>query len=268
MAIRYDKKLENEINRTLRNFNSKVRRLEKQERDLIPNTITKEQLKQGYDTRTDLVRKLKELQRFSNRGAENIIRTTGGAEITRYELENLKRDIRRAKYNITKELKRLEVEKPTIFGRKQDVTFAQMGDDRYLNKKTTYESLNKDIRKLNKKELESLLNRVGRELFYQNYEKSKFKESYFQMVEDLGYFYKVDPKKMEKIKEKLFSLNPEKFLKAFNTDKAIKSIIEYYVISTGGKRKSGIKQTDIQDDVTTLFNNLYENIDKIVANYE
>ena len=34
MAIRYDKKLENEINRTIKNFNQKISRLEKQERQL------------------------------------------------------------------------------------------------------------------------------------------------------------------------------------------------------------------------------------------
>ena len=45
MAIRYDKKLNQEINRTIKNFNQKITRLEKQERELLPSKITKQELK-------------------------------------------------------------------------------------------------------------------------------------------------------------------------------------------------------------------------------
>ena len=41
MAIRYDKKLNQEINRTIKNFNQKIARLEKQDRELLPSKITK-----------------------------------------------------------------------------------------------------------------------------------------------------------------------------------------------------------------------------------
>ena len=44
MAIRYDKKLNQEINRTIKNFNQKIARLEKQERELLPSKITKQEL--------------------------------------------------------------------------------------------------------------------------------------------------------------------------------------------------------------------------------
>ena len=67
MAIRYDKKLNQEINRTIKNFNQKIARLEKQERELLPSKITKKELKESVYTRTELQRKLKELQRFSKR---------------------------------------------------------------------------------------------------------------------------------------------------------------------------------------------------------
>ena len=42
MAIRYDKKLNQEINKTIKNFNQKIARLEKSDRELIlPTKITK-----------------------------------------------------------------------------------------------------------------------------------------------------------------------------------------------------------------------------------
>ena len=48
MAIRYDKKINQEINRTIKNFNQKIARLEKQQKDLIlPDKITKKALKKA-----------------------------------------------------------------------------------------------------------------------------------------------------------------------------------------------------------------------------
>ena len=63
MAIRYDKKLNQEINRTIKNFNQKIARLERQDRELLPSKITKKDLKNSVYTRTELRRKLKQLQR-------------------------------------------------------------------------------------------------------------------------------------------------------------------------------------------------------------
>ena len=133
MAIRYDKKLNQEINRTIKNFNQKIARLEKQERELLPSKITKKDLKNSVYTRTELQRKLKELQRFSKRGAEDIITTRGGVRLTQYELQNIKRENARVKRNITREINRLKVNKPKIFGKTQTATFSQMGDTDFLN---------------------------------------------------------------------------------------------------------------------------------------
>lgn len=267
MAIRYDKKLNYEIMRTINNFNRKVRRLEKQEREALPDTVTKKELQERYDNRTELLKKLKSMQAFSKRSGEVPIKTKGGVEITRYELQNLKYDIKQAKKNIQEEIERMKYKKPTIFGKVQDVTFAQMGDERYLSKKETLKAISKDFTKLNKQEFKRFKNRLGRELFYQSYEKDKFKNNYFEMIEDLGYFYNVSGDKIKTIKEKLYNLKPEQFIKLFNTDKAIKSITDYYPIMTG-RKKTGIKPPDIEGDVKSLFDNLYENIDQIVGKYE
>ena len=133
MAIRYDKKLNQEINKTIKNFNQKIARLEKQEKELLPEKITKKELKESVYTRTELQRKLKELQRFSKRGAEEVVKTSGGVKLTKYNLENIKRENARVKRNITREINRLKINKPKIFGKMQSSTFSEMGDTYYLN---------------------------------------------------------------------------------------------------------------------------------------
>lgn len=266
MAIRYDKKLNQEINRTIKNFNQKIARLEKQERELLPSKITKKDLKSNVYTRTELYRKLKELQRFSNRGAEDIIATGGGARLTRYDYQNIKRENTRIKRNITREINRLRVEKPKIFGKTQSSTFSEMGDTDYLNLVARRKALEKDINKLSKEELERFRKLVEKTGKSQQYMNSIFKENYFEMLTDLAYYFNYDNDKLNLLKQKLMKLKPNDFLKLFKDDKSIRAILDYYPVVTNSF--NAINPDDIKEDVVNLYDNLIDNIDDIIKYYD
>ena len=265
MAIRYDKKLNQEINRTIKNFNQKIARLEKQERELLPNKITKKDLKSSVYTRTELQRKLKELQRFSTRGAEDVITTSGGVRLTKYELNEIKRENARVKRNITREINRLRVEKPKIFGKKQTSTFSEMGDTDYLNLVARRKALEKDINKLSREEFErftKLVEKTGKNQAYMN---SVFKENYFEMLTDLAYYFDYDTNKLNLLRQKLMNLKPNYFLKLFKEDKSIRAILDYYPIVSNSF--NAINPDDIKEDVINLYDNLINNIDMIIQDY-
>ena len=265
MAIRYDKKLNQEINRTIKNFNQKIARLEKQDRELLPSKITKKDLKSGVYTRTELRRKLKELQRFSRRGAEDIIETSGGVRLTQYSYQNIKRENARIKRNITREINRLRVNKPKIFGKTQTSTFSEMGDHDYLNLVARRKALEKDINKLSRDELErftKLIEKTGKNQQYMN---SIFKQNYFDMLTDLGYYFDYDNDKLNILKQKLMNLKPNDFLKLFKEDKSIRAILDYYPIVTNSF--NAINPDDIKEDVINLYDNLIDNIDMILQDY-
>ena len=265
MAIRYDKKLNQEINRTIKNFNQKIARLEKQDRELLPSKITKKDLKSGVYTRTELHRKLKELQRFGRRGAEDIIETSGGVRLTQYNYQNIKRENARIKRNITREINRLRVNKPKIFGKTQTSTFSEMGDHDYLNLVARRKALEKDINKLSRDELErftKLIEKTGRNQQYMN---SIFKQNYFDMLTDLGYYFDYDNDKLNILKQKLMNLKPNDFLKLFKEDKSIRAILDYYPIVTNSF--NAINPDDIKEDVINLYDNLIDNIDMILQDY-
>ena len=262
MAIRYDKKLNQEINRVIKNFNQKIARLEKDQRELLPSKITKKDLKSSVYTRRELNRKLNGLKRFSKRGAEEIITTKGGVRTTQYELNELKRESARIKRNVTREINRLQTQSPKVFGKIQDTTFAQMGDTNYLNLLARKNALNKDIKNLSKEEFErykKLVDKTGKSQEYMN---SVFKENYFQMLTDLGYYFNYDKKKLDKLKEKMMKLKPNDFLKLFNEDKSIRAILDYYPIITNSF--DAIDPADIKEDVTNLYDMLIENMDQML----
>lgn len=265
MAIRYDKKLEQEINRTIKNFNQKIARLEKQEKQLLPSKISKRDIKENVYTRSELKRKLKELQSFSKRGAEDIIETSGGAKLTQYELSNLKKESARVKRNITREINRLKIEKPKVFGKTQASSFSEMGDTDYLNLIARRKALEKNIETLNKTELErftKLVEKTGRNQQYMN---NIFKENYFTMLTDLAYYFDYDNDKLQELKQKLMNLKPNDFLNLFKTDKSIRAILDYYPIVTNSF--TAFNPDDIKEDVVNLYDALIDNIDEIIKGY-
>lgn len=264
MAIRYDKKLNQEINKTIRNFNQKIARLEKQERELLPAKITKKEIKKDVSSRSELQRKLKELQRFSKRGAEEIITTSGGIRTTRYEIKNLITERARAKRQLTREIKRLQSTKPTIFGREQYSTYAQMGSSRYLNVMKKRKALEKNINKMDKdeyKRYQKLIEKINKSYDYTN---DQFKNSYLDMLVDLGYHYGYDSEKLEALKEKVSKLDNDKFVELFNRESSIKAIVEYYPTI---KKKSQQDYDSLKEDVSLLYDNILENIDDILKEY-
>lgn len=267
MAIRYDKKLDKEINRTIKNFNQKIVRLEREERALfLPEKITKKQLKEDYLTRTDLRRKLKELQRFGERGAEKVIETKGGALLTKYELENIKEERRRILYNINKEIKKLGDTKIKVAGIVQDVTFKEAKDENYMNLVERYKLLKRNISSLTSKQFERYRKLLDKSKYYSKYYNTKFYGNYLKGLEEVAKFYNIDKKTIDEIKTKLTSMKKEDFLNLYDTDKAIQSIMHYYTETRrygNMKKKKKARQlyNDQRAEVMGLFEMLLENID-------
>lgn len=270
--IRYDKKINQQINRTIKNFNQKIARLEKTERNLIlPDKISKKELKSSVYNRTELRRKLKELQRYSNRGVEETITTEGGVSLSKYELDNLQREARRVKANLTREINKMKVNTPKVFGKKQATTFAQMGDQHYLNLQARRKALEKgNLKSLSLEQLSRYTSLLEKSSRSRKYYDNLFKENYLNMLTDIGYYY-VGPSKTKELKDKLMKLDGDKFLKLFREDKAIQSILYYYpTVVNKFDENTGmfINPEDLQDDITNLYDALINNIDDILKDYK
>lgn len=266
MAIRYDKKLNQEIDRTIKNFNQKVARLEKEQRQLLPGKVSKKELKQSVTTRKELVNRLKELQSFSKRGAENIITTSGGAKITQYEKAKIEKEMKIQKAKLTRQINLMKVQKPKVFGKMQDVTFAEMGDQQFLNllaKRKYLES--KDIKNLTPDEIEKLKLYLQKQIEKEKTKDAQFKENYIRILNTLGYYTGYDNFKLQFIHNVLMELDTKTFTKIFNEDKSIQAILEYYPFVTG--QYKGMNPEYIKDDVTELYDNLYDNMADIMQDY-
>ena len=267
MAIRYDKKFNQEINKIIRNYNAKIKRISKYEDSFnyqLPELMSKKNLKQNVYTRNELKRKLNELKRYSTRGIEKSMQLEGGYILSRYEYENLKREKARIQRNLSREIKRLESEKPRVYGKEQFITFAQMGDPYYLTSIGRKKAVDIDYKKLTSEEFKKykqMIYKIGRS---QEYETSLFRDNYKKMLFDLAYYTNYDKEKINYLNEKIDKLNNKKFYKLFHTEKGIKAITEYYVAVIGKKMKR-IDPDTIRPDVWQNYDNLIENIEQIIS---
>ena len=265
MAIRYDVKTQNEIRRVVSNFNQKIARLEKLENNLyLPERVTVKGIKSEVTTRAQLKRRLASLKRYSIRGMEKTVVTSGGVSLSKYELEETERSLRRIKSNLTRQINKYGNTRPTVFGVKQSATYSQMGSQQLANLKARRSSLNVSLRSLSKEAFREAKRMIEANIRRERYRKEVFMYNYEdKMLFNLGYYVGYDKDKIAYIKSKLMLLDENEFVNLFNTEKAIQAISEYYPEST----RTYANPENIRTEVTELYDELYNNIDSIVADY-
>lgn len=261
--IRYDKKLNKEINDTLRRYNNKIDRLARKHSNyILPQKVSKQDLMNISYTRADLQRRLNNLRKFNERGAEQTVITKSGYAISKYEMNYLKREQTRVKRNIRKDIEYYQTVKPKLYGKEQSETFARMGDTNYLNLLARYKDIDIDISSLPVDELfkyrQMLLN-VGKD---RNYLAENFKLNYLDMITDLGYFANYDKKKLNELKSKLAQIDATKFYELYINERGIKEVTNYYYTKFKANK-------DVEDQkITDLYDDLISNIDYILKDYK
>lgn len=263
MGVRYNATINRNINQIVRNYNAKIRRLEKAEEELyLPELTSVKEIKETVKNKRELDRMLKDLQRYSERGMEKTVTFSSGVEMSKYQAEKLKRNLRVAKAKATREISSFKSTPIKIFGIPQSTPPEY--DEAYLNLKSQREKLDKDINRLNKRELERLQSNIN-DILYSYDMEEQYKSNWLDMIEKLGYYGEIDPGKIEAIKERLRTISPTNFTKLYRNEKSIKAIQELYqdVIRNKGRLDEELS-TDIQD----IVSNFYSNIDIILKDYE
>ena len=267
MAYKLNASQQRELSRAINNFNRKVKRLESVDREIdIPEKANITAIKDRITNKWELNREIDRLERFTQRNAEELVKNKAGVVLSRWEYENLQREQKRLNARLLREIERYGNITPKEFGKKQSATYSQMGDEKLSNLKARQRAISsKSLSKINRqqlKSLETLINKTNanyrkdKELFYNNYLDGT--------LINLGYYVGYDEEKLNYIKEKLNELTPDQFIKAFNTDVSLKDIQDRYVLS----HEDGITPEILEADVTPVLDELYRNIDDIVASYK
>lgn len=238
--INYNKQFEERMNKIVRNFNAKVRRLEKEGIKYLPDKTSVAELKANYFERDSLKRRLKQLERFSTKGAEDIIDLGGGAKATRWQVNTLLSDMKYMKQYYSRKIDTYGNIIPTIHGQKQTVSYARMGDAKYENLKVLRQSLDKNVHKLDQSEFNRFYKRVAAQMRRKEQQKYIFWANYFTFLDDVGYKADIDPELIKRVKDKLTDIDINDFMRLYEKEEAVLDLVDYYNIQkirAGGFQK-------------------------------
>ena len=263
MAIRYTKKLNTSINQIVRNYNAKIARLEKVSEELyLPTKTSVTELKESAKNRRELDRMLKDLQRYSERGAEKTVRFSSGVEMSKYHADKLKRNLRIAKAKATRDIRTFKSTPIKVFGVAQNTPHEY--DEAYINLKAQRERLEQDITKLNKRQIERLESNIA-DILESSEMEEMYKENWLDMIEKLAYYGEIDNKKKEAIIERIKNIKASNFTKLYRNEKSIKAIQELY---RDVVRNKSMVDNELSNDIQDVLSNFYSNLDIILKDYE
>lgn len=277
MAYKISASGEADLRKAINNFNAKIKRLESVDREIdIPEKANITAIKERVTNKWELNREIDKLERFSKRNAEELIKNNSGVVLSRWEFENIQREQKRLSARLLREIERYGKIKPSEFGEKQALSYAQMGDDKLFNLKSRYKAIsNKNIKNINRDQLSKLIAYINRtNANYRSTKKEIFYDNFLDgTLLNLSYIIGYDKDKINYIRKKLGELSPDQFIKAFNSELSLRYIQDKN--QSPDKSKPDEEQTlsetkiqELKDDLTPVLDELRENIDTIVDTYK
>lgn len=261
------KSSEQELRRAVNNFNSKIRRLENVDKEIwIPEKENISAIKDRVTNKWELNREIDRLERFTKRNAEELIQNKSGVVLSRWEYENIQKEQKRLSARLLREIDRYGKLKPTVLGKEQGVTYAELGDGKLTMLKAKQKAISsRKLSKINTSDLETLLTYINKlNANYKTTKKSTFYSNYLDgTILNLGGFIGYDYEKIKYIQDSLGELSPDQFIKAFDQEETLKDLQLRYEQS----KEMGVTPEDMED-VNYILDKVYENIPTIIAKYK
>ena len=263
MAVRYNATINRNINSIVRNYNAKIKRLEKAEEELyLPELTSVKEVKESVKNKRELDRMLKDLQRYSERGMEKTVTFSSGVEMSKYQAEKLKRNLRVAKAKATREISSFKSTPIKVFGIPQSTPHEF--DDVYINLTKQRENFDKNINELTRRQLERLEADID-SILYSEARELMYKENWLDMLEKLTYYSNITEAEMKTVIARMSKLSPSNFTKLYRNEKSIKAIQERYQDAV--RNKFNLDDRFISD-LDNVLGNFVRNIDIILQDYE
>lgn len=263
MAVRYNATINRNINQVVRNYNAKIRRLEKAEEELyLPELTSVKEVKETVKNKRELDKLLRDLQKYSERGMEQTVRFSSGVEMSKYSEYKLKRNLRIAKAKATREISSFKSTPIKVFGIPQSTPHEF--DDVYINLTKQRENFDKNINELTRRQLERLEADID-SVLYSEARELMYKENWLDMLEKLTYYSNITEAEMKTVIARMSKLSPSNFTKLYRNEKSIKAIQERYQDAV--RNKFNLDDRFISD-LDNVLGNFVRNIDIILQDYE
>lgn len=266
MAIRYDEKLNKEILKTVRNFNAKVARLERQGVALPVERVSIREIKKDFTDRRDLMSYMRELRKFSQRGVERIAYVDRWEnQFTVYEFKVGGIRQRRAIREAERLLAEARNAKRTEGGVPGDQSL--MGTDYAATIEANLEKLQKERfhqKRLTAEKKAKIVRAAKATLGSKKYQFA-IKDNFFRHLSILGESAGLPSAYVEEIIQGLKQVNGKDFERLREAEELIDTIENYYPQWKNAKTKQQRQQ--IGEKIRPLIESLHDNLNQILKTY-
>ena len=269
MAIRYNDKLNQQLVRTVRNFNAKINRLERQGVSVPVQKVTVKQLRKDFTERRELLSYLRELRKFSERGVERIAYIEKWGDVKKeysvYEFKVGGIRQRRAIREAERLLKKASETHRTEGGKEGPETL--MGTDYARNIEANLQKLRQtryNIRRLSNRKKAQLL-RASKAILGSRKFQIAVKENFFKHLRILGEAAGLGQSYVDEIITVLQKVPPVEFERMRHAEELINTIETYY--PQWKDAKTPTEKAAVGNSVRPHIEALHDNILTIAMEY-
>lgn len=259
--IEYDDNLLKYMQKTVREFNAKITALKRQGYRYLPPKESVEEIKDIYYEQDALLRKLHQLERFKSSDADIVVQTAGGARTTAWQIQTLREDVEELKRAKSAELSYVGSIVPTVAGKPQGFTYAEMGDATVLNLQQEIKAISKDYTKMNQSDLNRFMKYIRVKVIMANRQTKIFYDNYHEIIDIVAEKASLDPDVVQQVKDVLDQMKPYEFYEFYKTEKTFSQILEDYdLVKMDTSGFSDKKKTDIAD--------YFKNLPQLMKDYK
>lgn len=211
--IRWRKSDEKELRRRVKNYNAKIRYIEKNKPELAhlqPERVSFKDLKSKITTRSDFKYELEKLTLYSKKGSEKEFSNQYGVKTTQFEKELFERNQARENRRRARRRKEIEGTEVTIAGVGTGQTRASMG----TIKENAVKESKRDPNKMNVEDWKRLTSLFDKKQHtaYNEEQKLQMLKNYIKGMQRVGF--------SEELQEFMNTIDLDTFIKVVDTDEA------------------------------------------------
>ena len=252
---KFDADFNNDIRRTIKSFNQKVRRAEKRGEKGLPELRSVREFKAQFTTKNDAKKELSYLKTMLNNKQALGRKRTAEGTISNWEYEYIVKNLQATKKWVSRELEKARIRVKDY----PDHLYAIRADVLKLEAEKAY--LERDLAKLTSRELQTV-QAIERRMKRSDLRNIAGRKHFMESLDGLLTAKGMKKSERNKIYQKLNSMTNEEFLEFYKSNDVVGTIMGYYIPADKEGEVKLLEDLSKDEEVQEIINDFGTNLDE------